>query len=363
MTIKSVTYRTSNISTQKGGFFIGRVGFEEADRAKRGKEYAGGIFFRPGENPLASGRSPNDCGLMPIKSVTYRTSNIFTQKGGFFIGRVGFEGADRAKRGKEYAGGIFFRPGENPLEPGRSPKDCRRVSIMFDNGANYVILTKNNGRTIEPMNILFDLDGTLTDSGVGIINCAIFALKHFDLPIPSREALRVFVGPPLRDTFPKFGVPLDRVDEAIALYRKRYTTVGKFENFPYPGIRELLETLKGHGHGLYVATSKPEHMAVEILEHFGLANYFDIICGATPDDSRSKKEDVIAYLLRSLPEGQEVRMIGDTIFDINGAAAHKLPAIGVAWGYGDCKEMMNAGAIDIANSPEELLNMIEKEAS
>ena len=95
--------------------------------------------------------------------------------------------------------------------------------------------------------ILFDLDGTLTDSGEGIINCATLALNHFGLPIPSREEMRVFVGPPLRDTFVKFGVPKDCAEEAIAVYRSRYTTVGLFENFPYPGIPELLAELKARG--------------------------------------------------------------------------------------------------------------------
>ena len=112
-----------------------------------------------------------------------------------------------------------------------------------------------------PKTILFDLDGTLTDSGEGIINCAIVALEHFHLPIPSREELRVFVGPPLQESFLRFGVPADRVDEAIAVYRSRYIPIGKFENIPYPGIRELLEALKAEGHKLYVATSKPETMS------------------------------------------------------------------------------------------------------
>ena len=125
--------------------------------------------------------------------------------------------------------------------------------------------------------ILFDLDGTLTDSGEGIINCAILALEHFGLPIPSREAMRVFVGPPLHESFIKHGVPADQAEEAIRIYRSRYIPIGKFENTPYPGIRELLEKLKSHGHTLYVATSKPETMSVEILEHFDLAKYFDKI--------------------------------------------------------------------------------------
>ena len=105
--------------------------------------------------------------------------------------------------------------------------------------------------------VFFDLDGTLTDSGEGIINCAILALEHFGLPIPSREALRVFVGPPLDQTMIKFGVPADKTDEAIAVFRSRYRTVGKFENFPYPGIREALETLKAQGHRLFVGCKFP----------------------------------------------------------------------------------------------------------
>ena len=208
-------------------------------------------------------------------------------------------------------------------------------------------------------NILFDLDGTLTDSGEGIINCAIAALEHFGLPVPERTALRTFVGPPLRDSFPKFGVPADKVDEAIDVYRKRYVAVGKFENFPYPGIREMLEELKAKEHRLYVATSKPEHMAIVILEHFELAQYFELICGATPDDSRSKKEDVIAYLLDLIGHGGI--MVGDTIFDVEGAKANNLLPIAVTWGYGDIHEMEQAGA-KIVHSTEELLQMIEKEA-
>ena len=125
--------------------------------------------------------------------------------------------------------------------------------------------------------IFFDLDGTLTDSGEGIINCAILALEHFGLPVPSREAMRVFVGPPLDQYFIKHGVPADKADEAIRVYRSRYTTVGKFENFPYPGIREMLEQLKTQGHRLFVATSKPEGMSVEILEKFELAPFFELI--------------------------------------------------------------------------------------
>lgn len=206
--------------------------------------------------------------------------------------------------------------------------------------------------------ILFDLDGTLTDSGEGIINCAILALEHFGLPIPSREKLRIFVGPPLNETFLAHGVPADRIEEAIAVYRSRYVPIGKFENTPYPGVRELLETLKTQGHSLYVATSKPEAMSVEILEHFGLAKYFTQICGASLDLSRSTKEAVIAHLLAQNGRSDNMVMVGDTKFDILGAKAHGIPAIGVSWGYGSVSEMRQAGAVGIANSMEQLLLLL-----
>lgn len=206
--------------------------------------------------------------------------------------------------------------------------------------------------------ILFDLDGTLTDSGEGIINCATLALEHFGLPVPDRTAMRVFVGPPLDETFIKFGVPKDRAQEAIAVFRSRYTTVGKFENFPYPGIAQLLKKLKAKGHQLFVATSKPEIMAIEILEKFGLAQYFEQICGATLDGSRSKKEDVISYLLEKTGSSEAAIMVGDTAFDVIGAAAHGIPAIGVSWGYGKTKDMVNAGAISIADSVDELFTIL-----
>lgn len=210
-----------------------------------------------------------------------------------------------------------------------------------------------------PKSILFDLDGTLTDSGEGIINCAAPALEHFGIPIPQRDALRVFVGPPLHDTFRQFGVPEDQVDEAIRIYRSRYVPIGKFENTPYPGIRELLEKLRAQGHRLFVATSKPEDMSVEILEHFDLARFFDRICGASLDRSRSSKDAVIAYLLQQHGAGEQMVMVGDTVFDILGAAAHGIPAVGVAWGYGSVEEMKKAGAAAIATTMDELFRILQ----
>lgn len=208
--------------------------------------------------------------------------------------------------------------------------------------------------------ILFDLDGTLTDSGEGIINCAALGLRHFGIPVPDTEAMKVFIGPPLHDTFVKFGVPEAKADEAVAVYRSRYNTVGKFENAPYPGIIPLLQALKSQGHTLLVATSKPESLSVEIMEKFELAAYFDRICGASLDRSRSCKEDVIAYLLEQNGSAENMVMVGDTVFDVVGAAAHGIPTIGVAWGYGHREDLINAGAISIVNSPEELLELLNR---
>ena len=206
--------------------------------------------------------------------------------------------------------------------------------------------------------ILFDLDGTLTDSGEGIINCAQYAFQQMGYPVPPREEMGVFVGPPLWDTFEKFGIPKERTDEAVQIFRSRYVPIGKFENTPYPGIRELLEALGAEGSLLYVATSKPETTAVEVLEHFDLAGYFDRICGADLEKKRNSKDAVIAYLLNMTGSDAEMVMVGDTEYDVLGAAAHGIPTIGVSWGYGDVAAMEKAGAKAIVNSTEELLEML-----
>ena len=206
--------------------------------------------------------------------------------------------------------------------------------------------------------ILFDLDGTLTDSGEGITKSVKLALDHFGIPVPDLNDLRYFVGPPLRDSFLKAGVPENRIEEAIAVYRSRYTTVGKFENVPYPGIRTLLQQLKEAGCRLFVATSKPEIMAVEILEKFELSQYFEEICGATLDTSRDSKSAVIAWLLQKIGSTERLVMVGDTAFDVIGAAEHGIPTIGVSWGYGATEEMTASGALAIVHSADELFKLL-----
>lgn len=206
--------------------------------------------------------------------------------------------------------------------------------------------------------ILFDLDGTITDSGEGIINCVIYALQRFGLPVPPRDSLRYFVGPPLHESFIRQGVPADRAEEAVAVYRERYVPTGMFENTPYPGIREVLDSLKAAGHTLYVASSKPEWMCVEILKHFDLDQYFAQICGATMDTSRTNKEAVIAYLIEQNGKADNMIMVGDTKFDVIGAKFHGIPCIGVSWGYGTVDEMREAGAASVAFTMEELAEML-----
>lgn len=208
--------------------------------------------------------------------------------------------------------------------------------------------------------VFFDLDGTLTDSGEGITKCAALALSHFGLEVPGPETMRKFVGPPLGETFIQFGIPADKVDEAIAVYRSRYMTVGKYENFPYPGVREMLEALKNAGKRLFVATSKPEVTSVDILRHFELDQYFEIIAGASLDGKRGSKSQVLSYLLERANGQTDGIMVGDTVFDILGAKALGIPAVGVSWGYGDVAEMNAAGAIAMMDSPAELTAFLLK---
>lgn len=206
--------------------------------------------------------------------------------------------------------------------------------------------------------ILFDLDGTLTDSGEGIMHCAELTLQHYGLPVPSRGDLRSIVGPPLKDSFLRLGIAEAELDHAVAFYRKHYLAVGQFENAPYPGIQQVLSKLKAQGHRLYVATSKPEAMAQNILRHFQMDSYFDIICGAVPDQNRSTKEAVIAHLLTQMNNHEDLVMVGDTIYDVNGAAFHKIPCVAVSWGYGVAEEMMAAGAT-MANTMDALYQLLK----
>ena len=210
-------------------------------------------------------------------------------------------------------------------------------------------------------NLLFDLDGTLTDSSEGIIKSVLYTYEKMQLDPPEESVLHTFIGPPLSDSFVKHGVPEKDKDKAVAIYRERYNSIGKFENAPYPGMIELLQKLKDEGFKLYVATSKPEKTAIEVLDHFDMSGYFDEIAGATFDSSRVQKEDVIRYLLDKMEENDEgTVMIGDTTFDVLGAAELGIPCIAVTWGFGDEAEMQKAGAVSIVKEMDELYKEVSK---
>jgi len=209
-------------------------------------------------------------------------------------------------------------------------------------------------------NIIWDLDGTLTDSSEGITKCVKLALDHFKIEAGGPETLRHFIGPPLSETFETYGMSKEQSWEAVQVFRSRYNTVGKFENRPYDGIKELLGTLQQEGYALYVGTSKPELTAKQILDKFELSSYFRIICGATMDGTRDKKSQVLSYLLEQMEDRAGVVMIGDTHFDVTGAAEHGIPTIGVTWGFGTRESMEEAGAVCIVDTMDELHEVIRK---
>ena len=182
--------------------------------------------------------------------------------------------------------------------------------------------------------ILFDLDGTLTESHPGITRSIKYALEKHNMESPSLEELKVFVGPPLGEKFMEvFGFTKEFADEMILTYRERYTTVGKFECNVYDGVKDTLQKLKDMGKVLCVATSKPENSAKEVLDHFDLTKYFDFIGGDTPDHARKNKTAVINFVMESMgiENKDDVIMVGDTQYDVLGAAESGIKCIGVLY--------------------------------
>ncbi len=209
--------------------------------------------------------------------------------------------------------------------------------------------------------ILFDLDGTLTDPGVGITNSVAYALKKWGIKVADRTTLYPFIGPPLVDSFQRFfGFSTEQSEQAVVYYREYFREKGMFENEVYEGVEEMLRTLKAAGKRLVIATSKPEEFAVKILEHFGLARYFEYIVGATMDSSRSKKGDVIAYALKScnITDRADAVMVGDREHDVLGAKENGLDSIGVLFGYGSREELEKAGATYVAETVEDILEFV-----
>lgn len=210
-------------------------------------------------------------------------------------------------------------------------------------------------------NILFDLDGTLTDPGIGITNSVMYALKKFQIEVEDRTTLFKFIGPPLKASFEKYyGFSKEESELALQYYREYFRPYGLYENKVYDGVRELLIELKKQNKTLLLATSKPEEFAIEILKHFDLYPYFDFVAGATMDSSRVKKADVILYALQSygVSDLSSAIMIGDREHDILGAKQVGLDSIGVLYGYGDYEELKEAGATYIAENAEDILKII-----
>ena len=186
------------------------------------------------------------------------------------------------------------------------------------------------------MNLLVDLDGTITEPARGILASVRHALEAVGVPAAQGAVGSWIIGPPLRTMFPNMGVPPDRVEEAIGHYRLRYVEGGgMFECDLIPGIGEALLDLKGRGHRLFVATSKPHVYARMVIGHFGLADLFDAVHGAELDGRNDAKKDVIASILTTHGvAAADCIMIGDTAYDVEGARHHAIPTIGVTWGHG-----------------------------
>lgn len=208
--------------------------------------------------------------------------------------------------------------------------------------------------------ILFDLDGTLTESGEGITKSVQYALEKIGKPEPDREKLRVFVGPPLLEQFMKYAdLDEETARQAVTFYRERYSVTGIFENRPYEGIKELLESLENRGYILAVASSKPEYFVEKILDYFDMSRYFKVVVGSEMNGGRTKKADVIQEALKRLHmenHREQVIMVGDKEHDVFGAKQAGVSCVAVSYGYGTMDELVNAEPLQIVNSPAQLLD-------
>ena len=209
--------------------------------------------------------------------------------------------------------------------------------------------------------LFFDLDGTLTDPALGITNSFKYALEYFGRKIPSYETLCTFIGPPLNDTFKNLlNFEDEKIPEAIKKYREYFAEKGLFENSVYPEIPELLSELKQAGKKLVVATSKPEDYSVRIIEHFGLTQFFENVCGSRHDTTRTTKDEVISFAIErnNISDKSKILMIGDRKHDILGAKKVGIKSCGVLYGYGSLEELQTAGADFIAKDISQLRSIL-----
>lgn len=210
--------------------------------------------------------------------------------------------------------------------------------------------------------VIFDLDGTITDSGPGIMNAIRYTVKKHGLQEISEEVLRSFIGPPLKEQFRSvFGLSEEEGRIMVSSYREYYAEKGIFENRVYDGMDETFQKLKSSGVRILMATSKPEKYAKQIAEYFDFSQYFDFIGGACMDGSRTDKHEVLEYVLRSCQTARErTVMIGDRCHDIIGASKAGIHSMGVLYGYGSLEELESAGAEMIVSSPVEIYHKLSE---
>ncbi len=196
--------------------------------------------------------------------------------------------------------------------------------------------------------LLFDLDGTLTDPSSGITNCIAYALDRLNIPCPPAESLKKYIGPPLYQSFMELLGTDDRSagENAVKIYRERFSTIGLFENYPYENIPAALSGLKDGGYKMFVCTSKPQIFAEKIIDHFGMGPFFEKVFGSSLDGTHVEKDSLIAHLLSSEKlAAADCAMIGDRIYDIDGAVKNGVAPYGVSYGFGECAEFAQAEKI------------------
>jgi phosphoglycolate phosphatase len=209
--------------------------------------------------------------------------------------------------------------------------------------------------------VLFDLDGTLTDSRDGIVRCLEYALSRSGVAVPPPETLSSHIGAPLREIFRGLmGNPgPEAVEQAVRLYREHFESVGMFYNKVYPGVVDLLEDIHGRGWLAYVVTSKAETTSRQVVKHFALDSFFAAVYGSDMDGARADKGELIEYVLKkeSIRPADTV-MVGDRSNDVRGALVNGLPAVGVTYGYGTRAELVEAGATWVCNGPYSVLSVL-----
>lgn len=201
---------------------------------------------------------------------------------------------------------------------------------------------------------LWDLDGTIAESHPGILNSLAYAFQRMEMPQPTPQELRSFIGPSLWTTFRQRGLSESDVARAVAFYREYYMERGILEQAPYEGVEHALAALRSHGVRIALATAKPEAFAVQIVRNFGLEGMLEGVCGSEMAGGRTEKDQIIAEALRRYG-GTNVLMIGDRQHDILGAAAHGIHSAGVLWGYGSGEELAAAGATLLLATPREIV--------